>query len=332
VLRALVFMFALASIARADWPFPVTESTTWKYQFSCDPGATNGVVIRQIRGEHNPATVQIEETDADGSKWATVLKLQQGAVLAEETGVPPAQAEASGSTGVILPASLQTGTRWEYRGRIATIAVELPLAIVGEEEVQVPAGKFRAWHIHGQRTGALATTAEQWFVPGLGWVKEAVTQRSPTGELLARCTLELAAPPTAANTTANSGSPSPAAPPFEASLSTSTGGSPMDIISADALQIVARWRLLHSRTNAKVRVVWIAENTGGVVAPDYKIDEASTLAAAPDAVGTFTLSRPSDGWAPGKYRADFYVQDLLVLSRHITIVERAAPAGDNENR
>jgi len=256
----------------------------------------------------------MEETDANGSTQATVLKLRDGAVLADQS--TRATPQASVSEGVILPASLQPGTRWDYRGRIGNLEVELPLTVMGEEDVQVPAGKFRAWYIRGQRSGAVAITAEEWFVRGVGSVKESVTQRSPTGELLSRCTLELAAPVSTPNTAP---SPGPPAAPFEASFSTSTGGSPMDVIPAEALQIVARWRLLQSTTSAKIRVVWIAEDTGGVVAPEYQIDEATTVAAAPEAVGTFTLSRPPDGWAPGKYRADFYVNEVRALSRRVII-------------
>jgi len=60
-----------------------------------------------------------------------------------------------------------------------------------------------------------------------------------------------------------------------------------------------------------VRAVWIAESVSEVAPPDYKVDEASTIADSPNSFGTFTLSQPDDGWAPGDYRVEFYVDEAL---------------------
>jgi len=111
------------------------------------------------------------------------------------------------------------------------------LKVIGEEEVRVPAGSFRAWRIHGEIRGTISTVADRWFVRGIGSVKESVTERSPTGELLARNTLELISLPTA--NSSESAAPGPKKL-LEASVSTSTDGDPLTTISADALQIVGR--------------------------------------------------------------------------------------------
>jgi hypothetical protein len=105
---------------------------------------------------------------------------------------------------------------------------------------------------------------------------------------------------------------------LEASVSTSSDGDALKTISADALQIVARWKGHGLRKNAKIRAVWIAQDTG--VAPvDFKVDEASAVAPVSNAFGKFTLSRPSDGWAPGKYRIEFYVDAELSDTVELTI-------------
>ncbi|PYM10159.1 MAG: hypothetical protein DMF15_03030, partial [Verrucomicrobia bacterium] len=105
---------------------------------------------------------------------------------------------------------------------------------------------------------------------------------------------------------------------LEASVSTSSNGDPLNVISADALQIVARWRGHGLRRNARVRAVWIAQDTG--VAPvDFKVDEATAIAPIGGAFGKFTLSRPPDGWATGKYRVEFYVDDELIETVDLTI-------------
>ncbi|PYI75174.1 MAG: hypothetical protein DMF04_10985 [Verrucomicrobia bacterium] len=109
---------------------------------------------------------------------------------------------------------------------------------------------------------------------------------------------------------------------LEASVSTSSKGDPLSVISADALQIVARWRGHGLRKNAKIRAVWIAQDTG--VAPiDFKVDEATAIAPVAGAFGKFTLSRPADGWATGKYRVEFYVDNELTETVDLTII--AAP-------
>ena len=219
---------------------------------------------------------------------------------------------------------MEVGSPCDGDGKIAETNVTIPLKVIGEEEVKVPAGSFRAWRIHGEDRGTMSTVADRWFVPGIGSVKELVTERSPTGELLARNTLELVTLPSMSNSERTL---PPQKKPFEASVSTSTDGDPLTTISSDALQIVARWRAHDVPNKAKIRAVWIAEDTGAVAPPDYKVDEASNIAAAPDAFGTFTLSRPEDGWAAGKYRVEFYVGNVLAETVKLTIAPPPVQTG-----
>src|SRR5438477_13155402 len=140
-----------------------------------------------------------------------------------------------------------------------------------------------------------------------------VTQRWPTGDLLGRNTIELVRLPAL-----HQAEPAAEKKRLEASLSTSSDGDPLNVISADALQIVARWRGHGLRKNDRVRAVWIAQDTG--VAPiDFKVDEATAIAPISGAFGKFTLSRPADGWATGKYRVEFYVDDELTDRVDLTI-------------
>jgi len=87
---------------------------------------------------------------------------------------------------------------------------------------------------------------------------------------------------------------------------------------------VARWRGHGLRKNARVRAVWIAQDTS--VAPiDFKVDEATAIASVSSAFGKFTLSRPADGWATGKYRVEFYVDDALTETVDLTIAPSPPP-------
>ena len=74
------------------------------------------------------------------------------------------------------------------------------------------------------------------------------------------------------------------------------------------------------RKGAKVRAVWVAESIG---------DDALGLQGGrsfddrrkPTAHGAFTLSRPDEGWPPGDYRAEFYVDEALVETAKLKIVK-----------
>src|SRR5205823_13959490 len=72
------------------------------------------------------------------------------------------------------------------------------------------------------------------------------------------------------------------------------------------------------RTNASIPSICTAQVTS--VAPvDYKVDETTAIAPIGVAFGKFTLSRPPDGWATGKYRVEFYVDDELTETVDLTI-------------
>ncbi len=321
LLRVLLIVGAIMPGARADWPFPVSDGTTWRYSLTREPEQDRMTLTRRVVASRKTPNVSLEEAIDGTVRWTGLLTSKDGAVLVTSVRDPKDKIVPGSQPATLLPAKLEAGTSWNFRGQIAGSDVALPVKIVGADEIEVAAGKFRAWHIRGEQAGMVTTSVEQWFAPGVGWVKETVTQRSPTGQLIARHSAELVATPSVGRDQLAAETK-----PFEASLSTSTAGAPMDTVSADALQIVARWRARPTLPQARVRAVWIAEETGGIAPPGYQIDEATAFAAPPESVGIFTLSRPADGWAPGRYRVDFYLQDVLVASARVRIAPRAVAA------
>ena len=319
MLRAVVVLILLLSggTTRADWPFPTTAGTVWQYALTREPDPATVHVTRKVLpsqdiGSQNSVPV---ETVADGVPESTEFLKMEGEAVLVTSRSSAGKTTTFDPAATILPSKLEVGSPCDGDGKIAETNVTIPLKVIGEEEVKVPAGSFRAWRIHGEDRGTMSTVADRWFVRGIGSVKELVTERSPTGELLARNTLELVTLPSV-----NTNEPRPPEKkPFEASVSTSTDGDPLTTISADALQIVARWRAHDLPNKTKIRAVWIAEDTGEVAPLDYKVDEATNIAAAPDAFGAFTLSRPEDGWAAGKYRVEFYVGNVLAETVKLTI-------------
>jgi hypothetical protein len=189
----------------------------------------------------------------------------------------------------------------------------------GEEDVQVPAGKFHAFRIHSEQTSPSPMTIDRWFAAGTGIVKDVTTMRATNGDLLERISLELVEPPRV--TDRPKVKPEAAPKKLSVSFAKDQFGNASTTFSSDTPQIYVRWQGQRLRKGAKVRAVWIAENIGEDVPPDYKVDEASAIAESPTAHGAFVLSRPDDGWAIGDYRAEFYVDNVLVETVKIKVVK-----------
>ena len=104
-------------------------------------------------------------------------------------------------------------------------------------------------------------------------------------------------------------------------VSTDPSGGSKSEFKSDAQNIYVRWHGDGLPKDARVRVAWIAEDVGDLVEPNFVIDETEGVAPAPDASARFTLGRPPDGWAEGKYRVEFYVNDELEETIRVTIVK-----------
>jgi hypothetical protein len=212
--------------------------------------------------------------------------------------------------------------------------------VVGEESIRVPAGNFRAFHIRCQGTSVISVTLDRWFARGVGVIKEVTLVRGPTGGLLQRTTLELQAPPeivaepepapsvaesspTATATTEATAEekkqPFASGKRLVVEVSPEAGGGMKTEFKSDVQNIYVRWQGRGLPEGARVRVAWVAEDVGDLVDPNFIIDETESVAPASDARARFTLARPPDGWAEGKYRVEFYVNDELEETVRVTI-------------
>ena len=222
-------------------------------------------------------------------------------------------------TMIAIP--LKKGAGWDFNSD--TIGGELKVDqhydVVGEEDINVPAGKFHAFRIHGEQTSPSAMTIDRWFASGVGIVKDVTTMRAANGDLLQRISLELVERPKI--TERPEVKSNAALKQLSVSLAKDSFGKPMTTFSSNTSEIYARWQGQRLRKGAKVKAVWIAENIGEDFPQDYKVDEVSAVAESPTAHGTFTLARPEDGWAPGDYRVEFYVDDVLVDAVKLKIVK-----------
>ena len=219
----------------------------------------------------------------------------------------------------MIAVPLKKGAAWDFDGQAGELKVQQHYDVLGEEEIDVPAGKFHAYRIHGEQTTPNRMTIDRWFAPGVGIVKDVTTMQDAKGDLLQRISLELAEAPKIVERPEVKSDATPKQ--LAVSLAKDRFGKPLTTFSSNTPEIYARWQGQRLRQGASVKAVWIAENIGEDFPQDYKVDEASVIAESPIAHGAFTLERPEDGWAPGDYRVEFYVDDVPVDAVKIKIVQ-----------
>ncbi len=82
--------------------------------------------------------------------------------------------------------------------------------------------------------------------------------------------------------------------------------------------IYCAWTADGLKTGTPIRGVWIAEDVGKAAPPNYKIDEA-TISLAFGGKGRFSLSKPNNGFPPGKYRLEIYLGKEIARTIPFTI-------------
>jgi hypothetical protein len=219
----------------------------------------------------------------------------------------------------MIAAPLKKGATWDFNGQAGELKVQQHYEVLGEEKIDVPAGKFDAYRIHGEQTMPNRMTIDRWFTPAVGIIKDITTMQDGKGDLLQRISLELTERPKVAERPQVRQDATPRQ--LAVSLAKERFGKPMTTFSSSTPEIYARWQGERLRPGASVKAIWIAENIGEDIPQNYKVDEASIIAENPTAQGMFTLARPEDGWAAGDYRVEFYVDNVLINAVQMKIVQ-----------
>ena len=339
---ALCALFAaatLTSVRGGDF-LPTQPGTNWTYEMTQElgtgvslPGATPGkdgkirteVVYRldgsqvvdgtdflkfEMHRDHKVTNTELITIDDHGIRCSYRI-LPDG----ERVRLNPPQ--------TIVASPLLKDNSWDFDGTAGSSHVHQHYIVMGEQEITVPAGKFQAVRILGEQKAPDDTTIERWFVPGVGIVKDVTTMRNEKGDRLQRVELVLKQPPQVG--------PRPdvkEAPPakaLEVGLSAEPVGGLTTKFSTDTPKIYARWKGHNLKKDSVVRAVWIAQDIGSDAPQNYTIDEATANPASPNAYGSFVLNRPEDGWAPGTYRVEFYVDDVLIETVTAQIKQDASP-------
>ena len=322
--RCLALALAICPLTcgLAEPLIPTAEGTTWNYEMVQEKPSASLDLTEPNEQEQFTVTYRLGGMEKIDNKDLRRLEIYRGETLdsvdfiaVEEHGIVcPARADDKGGITkfnppqIMLSAPLKSGTHWNFDGTIGDTKVKQRCEIAGEENVDVPAGKFRAWRIDCQQTAPAPATIDRWFVSGTGFVKVETAVKGESGGTLQKTSLRLkelskatAAPKK--NSTVQSEK-------FSASVSNEPSGEYKTEFKTNTPAIYAHWRGRGLGDHAEIRASFIAENVADVSA-DYEIDETKAVVSKPDSNGTFTLSKPEGGWTPGNYRVEFYVDDEL---------------------
>lgn len=302
----------------------LTPGTIWEYLRT---GAEPAAVTVRVAGKEQSAGKELFKIE---TLVGTVVTRTDFVTLDERGLLSHARIGTDGKRvtldppQTLIPAKLQTGAKWELDDEVAGTAMRQKFSVVGEEEVVVPAGSFRAFRLRCEEPWPISVTIDRWFAPGTGVVKEVVTTRGPTGRLMSRVAMSLQK--IGLTAPAPEATPKPRPTPVEfpspritLEVAKDREGEAQTAFKSDVPNIFVRWSGENLPANAYVRVAWIAEDVGDLVEKDFIVDETETEVTSPDFGARFTLSRPKDGWAPGKYRVELYLEEELAQTVHVTI-------------
>jgi hypothetical protein len=331
LVRFVLLLAPLASFA-AEPSFPTAEGTTWNYELVQEKPSDTLDLTEPNEKEHFAVTYRLGGVEKIDNKDLRRLEVYRGDALdnvdliaIEERGIVcPARMNSRGTITKLIPPQtmlttpLTKGAHWKFDGRIGETNVSQQYEVTGEEDVDVPAGKFHAWRIHCEQTSPAPATIDRWFVPGTGFVKVATVVKGPSGVAAQKSWLSLKQLPKVE--TAPQKNPVSQSNKLFAGVSSGRASEFKDSFKADAPTIYVRWHGRDLPPEAKIRAVFIAENVADVSA-DYQIDEMETKAPAANSGGTFTLSQPEGGWAPGNYRVEFYLDGAVAQTVKFKIVK-----------
>ena len=351
ILCLLVLIVLPAVYARAEALLPTADGTTWTYESVEEFGGpaasaptTTAVTVRIGRQTYGGKEFIKLETVADDVVTKTELMTldEHGWACHFRAGKDGRMAKLD-PPQIRVPATIKAGDSWDTDGEVAGMEMRQHFVVSDAESVTVAAGTFRAFRIHCEDSSVMSAKLDRWFFPGVGFVKETTVVRGPTGGLLQRTNLELQKRPEIIAKPTPTPSPAPVPPtlsptpqirgpavetdPAQAGkkltveVSTDPSGGSKTEFKSDVANIYVRWHGHGLAVGSKVRVAWIAEDVGDLVEPNFVVDETEGVAPTPDASARFTLGRPPDGWAEGKYRVEFYVNDELEETVRVTIVK-----------
>lgn len=88
-------------------------------------------------------------------------------------------------------------------------------------------------------------------------------------------------------------------------------GAPATQFAVDTPELLCAWEVEGVDAGAEIAGTWVAVDTGGVAAPNLKIDEAKLTLDGPS-TGTFSLAKSMKEWPRGSYQVEISLDGKLV--------------------
>ena len=334
----LALSLAIATPAGGEPILPTEVGTTWQYDRTEQVGASaerTSATLRIAGAEDfdGKQLLKFESAIANEQTKTELVSVEDAGVFCFRRTLPDGQTVSFDPPQPIVQAPLQVGAKWTFVDKVAGAETRQEFVVVGEEQLAVPAGKFRAFRVRCEQPWPVSIAIERWFTPGTGLIKEITTSRGPGGRLLSRSTIVLrklsvvaesprpaSAAPSVDINTATPAEPSPApSPSVTLEVAGDREGPLQTEFQSDVEKIFVRWTGRDLPSGARVRIVWVAEDVGDIAPPNFIVDETSSIVTMPELSARFTLSRPMDGWAAGKYRVEIYIDDKLVQAVKVSI-------------
>lgn len=323
---AAVFFFGVHSALAASL-VPTVPGTSWRYNMTEEVG--KGLNVSNVKADadgkiRQPVLYRLEGAENVDGKDLLKFEMHRAGTITNTDLLSVndygifcwARVNLDGQLikfdppQILVAVPLKKGAAWDFNGHAGELKVQQHYDVIAEEKIDVPAGEFQAFRIHGEQTSPNRMKIDRWFAPGVGIVKDVTTIEGEKGDLLQRISLELTEAPKIVERPEVKSDATPKQ--LAVSLAKDRYGKPTTTFSSNTPEIYARWQGQRLRQGATVKAVWIAENIGEDFPQEYKVDEASAVAASATARGAFALARPEDGWMPGDYRVEFYVDDVPI--------------------
>ena len=331
VVRGVIFV-GTAACSFASGLLPTDEGMTWEYdalQEASNAPPSRSVTTVRVVGKQmldGKELLKLETSSAGNPNRTHLIQADDDGVIYLAEITADQKVEKFASPRVLLRTPLTVGATWESQEEFEGNRIPVHSTLKESESLTLPMGACRADRVHSEDAPSGLVVIDRWFVPGIGFVKDVTVIRSASSDLVRRYTLELKREPgvTAEPSVASTPPESPAvnnavAKPLHVDASDKASAPAKTVFAATTENIFIRWDGHDLRKGAELRATWVAEDVGGIVAPNFVIDELSALIARPDSQGRFTLSRPKDGWAEGRYRVEIYLDNSLVETLKLTI-------------
>jgi len=306
---------------------PSSAGTVWQYETSEAIGERGaGTILLRIGGpeaREGKELLRLDTVQNDELKKTDFVTVEDRGVLSHRRTVAGGKSASFNPPCTLLLGRAEVGESIQLADVLTAAETQRQCTVAAIEEVTVPAGTFQAYRVRCEEPWPVSLAVECWYAPAAGLVKQTASTRGPGGRLLQRVTTVLTK-----LSLGETGTPSPppvtaaALPPrFTLAVAEKRDGEPVGEFKSDTPNIFVTWRGENLPVDETVRLAWVAEDVGDIVDPNFIVDQTETVVTTPEFGARFTLSRPKDGWAPGKYRLELYLEDTLMETVNVTIRE-----------